>query len=170
MELPGSKPDIHSYGAHKTYQVQSNITVQATIDSYITCKINHTSLEQPIISTFTMNDIVKGEPSLPSVSGPTEQVMFNTNVTLSCTSVGFYPADILVTWWEDDRELHATQPDVRLYEDKTYQVQSNITIPAKIDSLITCTINHTALQQPIHSTFKINVKVRSSPNIFAFSK
>ncbi|XP_043938306.1 tyrosine-protein phosphatase non-receptor type substrate 1-like [Protopterus annectens] len=154
-EFHVTKPDVRLY-EDKTYQVQSNITVPAKIDSLITCRINHTALQQPINSSFKIN--VKGEPSLPSVSGPTEQVMFNTNVTLSCISVGFYPADILVTWWEDDRELHVTQPDVRLYEDKTYQVQSNITVPAKIDSLITCRINHTALQQPINSSFKINVK------------
>ncbi|XP_043938308.1 tyrosine-protein phosphatase non-receptor type substrate 1-like [Protopterus annectens] len=168
-ELRGSKLNIQPYGADKTYKVQSNITVQAEIDSYVTCKINHTSLDQPINSTFKINDIVKGKPSHPTISGPTKEIQQNTNVTLSCTSAGFYPPDINVTWWENEMELHGTKPEVQFdSENKTYQVQSNITVLAKEESSITCRISHTALEQPINSTFNINImkgKLSAATNI-----
>ncbi|XP_043913177.1 tyrosine-protein phosphatase non-receptor type substrate 1-like [Protopterus annectens] len=140
----------------KTYHVQSNITFPAKIDSPVICRITHTALELPINSTFQMNNIVK-EPSTPSISGSKMRTELNESLTLTCKSEGFYPKNISVTWWQYETELQGPKTDVTSYGvDKTYKVESSITIPAKIDSFVTCRIHHTALDRPINSTFRIN--------------
>ncbi|XP_043938299.1 tyrosine-protein phosphatase non-receptor type substrate 1-like [Protopterus annectens] len=156
-EIKESKQDVTLYGINQTYKVQSNITVPGKIDSTVTCRINHRALQQPKEAIFNMNDLLKGIPSHPSISGPTAQVVLNTNVTLRCASQGFYPREINVTWLQHGRELQGSTSDIHLYgKEKTYRVLSNITVPAKIDSPVTCRINHTALDQPVNSTFEMN--------------
>ncbi|XP_043938309.1 tyrosine-protein phosphatase non-receptor type substrate 1-like [Protopterus annectens] len=155
-EVLNSTKVVYLNMANKGYHVQSNVSIQAKIDSPVICRITHTALELPITSTFQMNNITKGPPH-PSVSGPRDRVLLNTNVTLTCTSSGFYPSNISVTWWKNGTELPNPKKAIHLYgEDKTYRVQSNITVLAEIDSTVTCKINHTALDKPLHSAFNIN--------------
>ncbi|XP_043938443.1 signal-regulatory protein beta-1-like [Protopterus annectens] len=164
-EIKESMQTVSLYGANKTYKVQSSITVPGKIDSTVTCRINHIALQQPKESIFNMNDLLKGMPSLPSISGPTAQIVLNTYVILSCASEGFYPQDINVTWLQHDRELQGSTSDIHLYgQEKTYRVLSHIIVPARIDSPVTCRINHIALDQPVHSTFEMNSIVKGAPS------
>ncbi|XP_043938301.1 tyrosine-protein phosphatase non-receptor type substrate 1-like [Protopterus annectens] len=110
---------------------------------------------------------VNRHPSPPSISGPTERVRFNTNVTFNCKSERFYPPEVNVTWWENEIELLGSKSEVSFdYGSMVYQVQSNITVVARINTPVTCKINHALLDQPINSTFRINniVKDRNSMN------
>ncbi|XP_043938311.1 tyrosine-protein phosphatase non-receptor type substrate 1-like [Protopterus annectens] len=100
---------------------------------------------------------VNRKPSPPSISGPTERVLLHTNVTLSCRAVRFYPPEVNVTWWENEIELLGSKSEVSSDNGSmAYQVQSNITVVARINTSVTCKINHALLDQPINSTFKIN--------------
>ncbi|XP_043938297.1 tyrosine-protein phosphatase non-receptor type substrate 1-like [Protopterus annectens] len=155
QELHGAKSDVCSNDGSRTYQVQSTITVPAKIDSPVTCRINHSELNQPIHSTFNISDIVN-EPSPPSVSGPDGQVLSNTNVTIYCKSAGFYPKEISVIWEQNGIMLQGSNLNIILNDtDKTYQALSNVTVTATINSTVTCRINHTAFDEPKQSIFEL---------------
>ncbi|XP_043938296.1 tyrosine-protein phosphatase non-receptor type substrate 1-like [Protopterus annectens] len=115
---------------------------------------------------------VTRQPFHPVVFGPSGQVLIDTNVTLSCNSAGFSPPNITVTWWQNNREIQGSKSEVN-FSDKnnTYQVQSNITVQAKIDSPVICRINHTALGQPIESNYTIiNIVKRKFYVLFWYYK
>ncbi|XP_043938331.1 rano class II histocompatibility antigen, A beta chain-like [Protopterus annectens] len=130
-------------------------TPKKLIEDFLSRQFLGLSFNPENVEAFTSKFIV--EPSPPSVSGPKHRVDINSSVVVSCVSTGFYPKEINLTWWKNEEELHGFKPDIQPYgADKTYQVQSNITVRAEIDSYVTCKINHTSLDQPINSTFKIN--------------
>ncbi|XP_043927923.1 signal-regulatory protein gamma-like [Protopterus annectens] len=108
---------------------------------------------------------VNRKPSSPSVSGPAEKVILNSRVTVKCTSRGFSPPEINITWFQKETMLTKSSPNVTSNDgNRTYNAESNITLLAHINSPVTCRISHAALEQPLNAVFNFNDILKAIPS------
>ncbi|XP_014374514.1 tyrosine-protein phosphatase non-receptor type substrate 1-like [Alligator sinensis] len=110
---------------------------------------------------------VSASPSAPSVSGPTSRVELGSPVNFTCTSEGFSPRNIAVTWLKDGAKLPA-QPLQILPENASvsYRVSSTLVrtlTVGDIRSQLTCQIEHSTMSAPLQETYNLSQALRVSP-------
>ncbi|XP_043383499.1 tyrosine-protein phosphatase non-receptor type substrate 1 isoform X2 [Chelonia mydas] len=112
---------------------------------------------------------VSASPSAPSMSGPPSRAEPDTSVTFTCTSGGFSPRDITVTWLKNGTKLPAPQPQV-LPEHKSVSYNMSSTVGVSLTrgdarSQLTCQIEHSTLLAPLRGTYNLSDALRVPPRL-----
>ncbi|XP_065270377.1 signal-regulatory protein beta-1-like [Emys orbicularis] len=112
---------------------------------------------------------VSARPSAPSVSGPPSRAEPGPPVTFTCTSGGFSPTDITVTWLKNGAKLPAPQPRVLpANESVSYSVSSTVGVSLTAGdtrSQLTCQIEHSTLPAPLRATYNLSDALRVPPRL-----
>nr|XP_042703305.1 signal-regulatory protein beta-1-like isoform X2 [Chrysemys picta bellii] len=112
---------------------------------------------------------VSARPSAPSVSGPPSRAEPGPPVTFTCTSGGFCPRDIAVTWLKNGAKLPAPQPRVLpAHESVSYSVSSTVGVSLTAGdarSQLTCQIEHSTLPAPLRATYNLSDALRVPPRL-----
>ncbi|XP_074867605.1 tyrosine-protein phosphatase non-receptor type substrate 1-like isoform X2 [Carettochelys insculpta] len=112
---------------------------------------------------------VSARPSAPSVSGPPSRAEPGAPVSFNCTSEGFSPRDITVTWFKNGDKLEAPQPQVLPeHENVSYSVSSTVGLSLSAGdarSQLTCQLEHSALPAPLRGTYSLNRTLRVPPQL-----
>nr|XP_034979048.1 tyrosine-protein phosphatase non-receptor type substrate 1-like [Zootoca vivipara]XP_034979049.1 tyrosine-protein phosphatase non-receptor type substrate 1-like [Zootoca vivipara]XP_034979050.1 tyrosine-protein phosphatase non-receptor type substrate 1-like [Zootoca vivipara]XP_034979051.1 tyrosine-protein phosphatase non-receptor type substrate 1-like [Zootoca vivipara] len=108
-------------------------------------------------------------PSQPSIKGPTSRVLSGTSATFNCTSDGFSPRVIKVTWLKDNTRITSPQPTI-LPEGYSisYQMLSTVQVPLARDDVkaqLICQIEHETLPSPLRKVFQLEDILRVPPRV-----
>uniref|UniRef100_W5MK52 Major histocompatibility complex class I UBA n=1 Tax=Lepisosteus oculatus TaxID=7918 RepID=W5MK52_LEPOC len=70
---------------------------------------------------------------------------------LTCLATGFFPRDILVSWWRDGQELHedVDSGEVVPNGDGSFQVRKRLRVRAGEEHKYSCRVDHTSLEKTI---------------------
>ncbi|XP_039177562.1 signal-regulatory protein beta-1-like [Crotalus tigris] len=112
---------------------------------------------------------VIAKPSQPVVRGPTRRVAAGSRASFNCSTEGFSPQEITVSWLKDGKKIQAGQTNI-LNSDETesisYQAESTVEIPLEqgdMRSQLTCQIQHRSLEAPLQKSFPLGDVLRVPP-------
>uniref|UniRef100_A0A8C6XFI4 Ig-like domain-containing protein n=1 Tax=Naja naja TaxID=35670 RepID=A0A8C6XFI4_NAJNA len=101
------------------------------------------------------------KPSQPVILGPTRRIAAGSRASFNCSTGGFYPQEITVSWLKDGKKIPAAQPNILNSDAKqsiSYRVESTVEIPLEqedVKSQLTCQIQHRSLDSPLQQTFAL---------------
>ncbi|KAM7150075.1 tyrosine-protein phosphatase non-receptor type substrate 1-like isoform 2-T2 [Macrochelys suwanniensis] len=112
---------------------------------------------------------VSARPSAPSVSGPRSRAEPGPPVNFTCTSVGFSPKDINVTWFKNGAKLPDPQHQVLPKNGSvSYSMSSTVGVSLTAGdtrSQLTCQIEHSTLPAPLNATYHFSDALRVPPRL-----
>ncbi|XP_029142287.1 signal-regulatory protein beta-1-like [Protobothrops mucrosquamatus] len=110
-------------------------------------------------------------PSQPVVHGPTRRVAAGSRATFNCSTEGFSPPEITVSWLKDGKEIQAAQTNILNLdgtESISYRAESTVEIPLEqgdVRSQLTCQIQHRSLEAPLQQSFPLGDVLRVPPKV-----
>uniref|UniRef100_A0A8C8VE40 Ig-like domain-containing protein n=1 Tax=Pelusios castaneus TaxID=367368 RepID=A0A8C8VE40_9SAUR len=168
----GSFPRVTAAEPNSTtdFTIRINDTRPADAGVYRCVKFKRgTGPDEEIRSGAGINVSVIARPSAPSVSGPPSRAEPGPPVTFTCTSGGFSPRDIAVTWLKNGTELPAPQPRVLPEQGSvSYSVSSTVGVnltKGDARSRLTCQIQHSSLSAPLLGTYNLGDILRVPPRV-----
>ncbi|KAE8577613.1 hypothetical protein XENTR_v10022978 [Xenopus tropicalis] len=107
----------------------------------------------------------------PQIRIPSKVISKNKENTLICTANGFYPVDIDVSWYKDNKHLTDSQLDKpERNPDGTYRVRGTVTLPpmdGQMDHNFSCRVQHRSLQQPLQEDAQLEYEDNSARTVGA---
>ncbi|XP_054836442.1 hemicentin-1-like [Eublepharis macularius] len=109
-------------------------------------------------------------PSQPSIAGPPSRVDSGTSMPFNCSSDGFFPRDIELTWLKDGRHIQASQTVILPPgESISYNIVSTVQVfltEKDVKSELTCQIQHSTLRsRSLRQSFKLGDVLRVAPKV-----
>ncbi|KAM6457915.1 signal-regulatory protein beta-1-like isoform 3-T3 [Liasis olivaceus] len=104
---------------------------------------------------------VIARPSQPLLRGPPGRIMTGSRASFNCSSEGFSPREITVTWLKDGKEIEEAQTrilDSGEQQSTSYRVESTVEVllgKGDVRSQLTCQIQHSSLEAPLQQDFPL---------------
>ncbi|XP_077688502.1 signal-regulatory protein beta-1-like [Eretmochelys imbricata] len=168
----GSSPRVTraANGSDTDFTIRISDTRPADAGTYRCVKFKKGSgADEEIRSGAGTAVTVSASPSAPSVSGPPSRAEPGPPVTFTCTSGGFSPRNITMTWLKNGAKLPAPQPRVLPeHESVSYNMSSTVGVsltPGDARSQLTCQIEHSTLLAPLRGTYNLSDALRVPPRL-----
>ncbi|XP_039354372.1 tyrosine-protein phosphatase non-receptor type substrate 1-like isoform X2 [Mauremys reevesii] len=157
-------------GSDTDFTIRISDTRPEDAGIYHCVKFKMTSGGDEEISSGTGMDVtVRARPSAPSVSGPPSRAEPGPSVNFTCTSGGFSPRDITVTWLKNGTKLPNPKTQVLpAQESVSYSVSSTVELsltPGDARSQLTCQIEHSTSPAPLRATYNLSAALRVPPRL-----
>ncbi|XP_060541104.1 signal-regulatory protein gamma-like [Pantherophis guttatus] len=112
-------------------------------------------------------------PSQPVVLGPTRRITPGSQASFSCSTGGFSPREITVSWLKDGKKIPGGQTNIVNSDEKqsiSYRAENTVEILLErgdVKSQLTCQIQHRSLEGrgPLQQTFTLGDVLRVPPKV-----
>ncbi|XP_032074524.1 signal-regulatory protein beta-1-like [Thamnophis elegans] len=112
-------------------------------------------------------------PSQPVIIGPTGRITAGSRASFSCSTGGFFPREITVSWLKDGKKIPASPAEILNSNEKqsiSYRAESTVNIQLEqgdMKSQLICQIEHASLdgQGPLQETFALGDVLRVPPKV-----
>ncbi|NXW48674.1 SIRBL protein, partial [Nyctiprogne leucopyga] len=112
---------------------------------------------------------VRAKPTPPVISGPDGRAEPKQSVPFTCTSGGFFPADIDVEWFKNKAPVLAQQTQIDPGRTKSsYNVSSTAMVTLQendVRSELVCKVRHSTLTVPLVGTYRLSKALRVPPKV-----
>ncbi|NXL93118.1 SIRBL protein, partial [Alectura lathami] len=128
--------------------------------SELTCKVKHETLQDPLMETYRLGQVLQVPPEVSVDAKPQNSVEANKTVRFTCSVQDFYPGNVSITWLENETRMNVTSiPQPTKTHKGLFQLTSTVTVQAveeKNGFNFTCRVVHEA-QEPIYRTATLQV-------------
>ncbi|XP_058033183.1 signal-regulatory protein beta-1-like [Ahaetulla prasina] len=112
-------------------------------------------------------------PSQPVVLGPTRRITAGSWASFNCSTGGFSPREITVSWLKDGKKIPGGQTNILNSDEKqsiSYRAENTLEILLErgdVKSQLTCQIQHRSLDDrgPLQQTFALRDVLRVPPKV-----
>ncbi|XP_070796345.1 tyrosine-protein phosphatase non-receptor type substrate 1-like [Pituophis catenifer annectens] len=112
-------------------------------------------------------------PSQPVVLGPTRRITAGSQASFSCSTEGFSPREITVSWLKNGKKISDGQTNILNSDEKqsiSYRAENMVEILLErgdVKSQLTCQIQHRSLEGrgPLRQTFALGDVLRVPPKV-----
>ncbi|KAG8131550.1 hypothetical protein E2320_009469, partial [Naja naja] len=135
----------------------------------VTCRVGFQERELSSGKGTLVSIIAK--PSQPVVLGPTRRIAAGSQASFNCSTGGFSPQEITVSWLKNGKKIPAAQTNILNSNEKqsvSYQMESMVEIlleQGDVKSNLICQIQHRSLDGPLQQTFALGNLLRVPPKV-----